>query len=73
MDKKYTYPLPMIPTSPDIPIRVNPILPIKETVPASNIETRKEVKLLTGNMIDAFKMDGVLYVSEEYYELIKSL
>ena len=50
----------------------HPLLPVEETVLASNIETKKEVRLLTGNTIDAFKLDDTLYVSEEYYDLMKA-
>jgi len=53
-------------------IRETAFLPIPETVPASDIETREEVKILTGNKIHALKADGVFYVSPEYYSQIQT-
>ncbi len=49
------------------PVMETAFLPIPETVPASDIETREEVKIMTGKKIHALKTDGVLYVSSELY------
>jgi len=50
-----------------IPVRIHPVLPQDDFVFASDIETREEVKLLTGKQIHAFIMTGILYVSKELY------
>ena len=45
----------------------HPLLPTQEVVFASNILTRQEVRIATGNMIHSFKLNNALYVSNELY------
>lgn len=45
-----------------------PYLPIQETVLASDLETREEIRVPTGNLIHVLHLEGSLFVSEEVYE-----
>lgn len=47
-------------------------LPFDEVRTASNLETKKEVKLLTGKKIHCLKLDNTLYVSDELYQNFKA-
>lgn len=51
----------------------NLTLPIDEMVWASNIETRQEVSIPTGNLIHAFKLGNILLVSPELYKQLKKI
>jgi hypothetical protein len=51
-------------------------LPIPETVPACDIETREEIKISTGNMIHAMQvefMPGKLLVSKQGKALLTEI
>jgi len=49
------------------------LLPVDETFPATSIETRREVNVLSGKKIDCIQQGTVLIVSPEMYQKLKQL
>lgn len=54
-----------------VTVRIDKSLPFPKTVKACDIELRLEVEIPTGEMIDFYKLDNTIYVSEKFYEKIK--
>ncbi len=52
--------------------QVSPLLPMDETVSACDIETRQEIKVLTGEKINCVRVGGTLLMTKELYDTIKS-
>lgn len=51
---------------------VNRFLPVEQIALASDIKTRKEVRVTTGKMIHCFQVEDKLMVSQELYDEIKN-
>lgn len=47
------------------------MLPYPQSFEASNIETRQIVRIYSGELIHAFKMDDILYVSSAYFKKLQ--
>jgi hypothetical protein len=51
----------------------SPALPVEQTYPASNIETKEEVKIPSGEWIHVIELDGKLIVSSKIYEELQRI
>ncbi len=54
-----------------INVYLHPYLPIEQTRVASCIETKEEVSVLTGKMINCMKIGNDFFVSREVYRNFK--
>ena len=53
-----------------LPVFVSNSLPFRKTYKASDIATKEEVNILSDEWVNAFEMDGVLYVSKLVFDKI---
>ena len=55
-------------------VRVNAFLPVDGTAPASCIETREPVRVMTGQKINCVRVEGinVIWVTQEIYDILKN-
>jgi len=58
-----------------IEVRVSALLPYEQTAAACSIETREEVSVLTGDLINVIKDNkkGIIYVSKEIFEKLSKI
>ena len=52
--------------------QVSPLLPYPETVKACDIETKEEVRILTGKEINCMQLGHKLIMTQEVYDSIKN-
>jgi hypothetical protein len=56
-----------------MPVVLSNLLPVRVSYPATDIQTRKEVRISSDEFINSFEMNGTLYVDQITYDNIKNL
>ncbi|MCX6217617.1 hypothetical protein [Spirosoma sp.] len=56
---------------PGLPVQVSSRLPMSETYPTCDIETREMQNIVTGGTTHCFIMGNVIYVSQSLYDQLK--
>lgn len=54
-----------------VPVIINQFLPFEKTYAASDVESKQEVKISSGELIHSFLLEGILHISKESYEQLK--